>query len=199
MTTLPQDAQRRIDQHLDAIDAALGSAGMTRSERNAILDDVRGQVAEMIESRVTGTPTVADIEAVVAELDPPEAYKGQAAYPSGSSCDSRRIFQRNLTRTAVSAGLAGLFLLMGLTTLAFIRSSGAPRGLSATLSVVGMIAMFLFAALFAVLFYAITISGIRHSEGRLKGLRVALFFVLTLPVIGVCALGVFRHLLIIFG
>lgn len=74
MTTLPNDVQHRIDKHLDAIDSALAVTGMIRSERAAILDDVQGQIVEMLAARASNSPQAADVEAVLAELDAPEAY-----------------------------------------------------------------------------------------------------------------------------
>jgi hypothetical protein len=71
---LDEDARRQIDEHLDSIEEVLRSTGMTRSERQNILDDVETQIVEMLTARTQETPTVEDAKAVIAELDPPESY-----------------------------------------------------------------------------------------------------------------------------
>ena len=51
---------------------------MTRSERRNINDDVESQILEMLTARGGGDdPSAAGLEAVLAELDPPEFYGSQ--------------------------------------------------------------------------------------------------------------------------
>ena len=71
-------AQRHIDDHLDRIEAVLQGGGMSRGERQHILDDVQTQIHDMLAERCQGTPTVDDVCAVLAELDPPENYAQEA-------------------------------------------------------------------------------------------------------------------------
>ena len=74
---LNEDARRQIDKHLDSIDEVLRSAEMSRSERQNILDDVETQIVEMLTARTGANPTVEDVKAVIAELDPPESYASE--------------------------------------------------------------------------------------------------------------------------
>lgn len=78
---LPHDAERRLDEHLDAIERVLSEGGMHRPERRSIVDEVEAQVREMLAERVGegGEPTLADMDTVLVEVDPPEAYAGDEA------------------------------------------------------------------------------------------------------------------------
>jgi mannose-6-phosphate isomerase-like protein (cupin superfamily) len=73
----PPDAQAKIDAFLAAVDAAMAKADVAPRERQNVIDDLRGQIAEMLAARPTQPPTAADVEAVLAELDPPESYAGE--------------------------------------------------------------------------------------------------------------------------
>ncbi|MDY7011389.1 MAG: hypothetical protein SVV80_11665 [Planctomycetota bacterium] len=109
---LNRDVRGRIDAHLDAIDAALSAAGMSRSERRSITDDVEAQVLEMLSSRAGPSPTLADTEAVLAELDPAEAYAREdfappplSAPPAPMPVPPRSRFSRTAILGAIWAGL----------------------------------------------------------------------------------------------
>ncbi len=108
---LNPDVRGRIDAHLDAIDAALSAAGMSRSERRSITDDVEAQVLEMLSSRAGPSPTLADAEAVLAELDSPEAYAREdvvsppPAPPVPMPIPARPHFSRLAILGAIWAGL----------------------------------------------------------------------------------------------
>jgi mannose-6-phosphate isomerase-like protein (cupin superfamily) len=72
----------RIAKFIKAVNAALADGGMGSDERENIISDLRVQVEEMLSARVTqsGKPTtLEDIEAVLAELDPPESYTEASA------------------------------------------------------------------------------------------------------------------------
>ena len=71
--TLPQDARARVDAHLDAVEKVLIAAGKTREQRRGVVDDLEAQILEMLAAK-SQTPGLADIEAVLAQLDPPSAY-----------------------------------------------------------------------------------------------------------------------------
>ncbi len=79
---LAADAQQRVDQYLDAVERALEKGGRPRDERRGITDEVEAQILEMLADRAGFQPTVSDVEAVLSELDPPEAY---AEEPAGAS------------------------------------------------------------------------------------------------------------------
>ncbi len=94
-TNDPQSGVReRIERFVDAVDYAL--SGMAADERQNIIADLREQIEEMLSDRArqSGKPiAIEDVEAVLAELDPPESYMeaGQSqetekAVPAGTSC-----------------------------------------------------------------------------------------------------------------
>ncbi len=62
---------------MDSIEEVLRDAGMSRSERQNILDDVETQIMDMLSARSKGEPAVEDVKAVIAELDPPESYASE--------------------------------------------------------------------------------------------------------------------------
>ena len=70
----PADVRQRVFRHLEEIDKALGAQNVEWVQRRAIVDDVEGQITEMLSARKVGTPTMADIEAILVELDPPASY-----------------------------------------------------------------------------------------------------------------------------
>jgi hypothetical protein len=75
------EARGRMDAYLDAIERVLVAADMPRAERKGITDDVEAQVLEMLSARGGDEPTVADVEAVLAQLDPPDAYAEAGGAP----------------------------------------------------------------------------------------------------------------------
>jgi hypothetical protein len=75
---LDQEARARLDAHLDAVEAALAGAGHTREQRRGVVDDLEAQVLDMLAARGE-SPALADVEAVLAQLDPPAAYAGGGA------------------------------------------------------------------------------------------------------------------------
>ncbi len=128
---LNRDVRGRIDAHLDAIDVALSAAGMSRNERRSITDDVEAQVLEMLSSRAGQAPTLADVEAVLAELDPPEAYARDDVVsplpppPVPMPTTVRPHFSRTAILGAVWAGLF-LAILIPAAVLLFFRLDKAP-------------------------------------------------------------------------
>ena len=72
--TLSPALRALIDERLDGIDRVLRHARTPRPERLEILDSVENQILEMLAKRTADEPTRRDLLAVLAELDPPEAY-----------------------------------------------------------------------------------------------------------------------------
>ncbi len=73
---LPADVRARIDEFLAAVETAMSKSDVSARERQNVLDDLRTQIAEMLAQRASQPPGVADVEAVLSELDPPESYAG---------------------------------------------------------------------------------------------------------------------------
>jgi len=73
----------KIEQFVAAVDRALADSGIGADERQNVGADLRVQIDEMLAARASSTakpPTLDDVEAVLAELDPPESYS-QGAEP----------------------------------------------------------------------------------------------------------------------
>jgi len=82
----PYDVRLRVDLYLDAVRKAQQAAGAPADEAAGIRDDLRAQIYDMLAARAAGrAPTVEDTDAVLAKLEPPEAYgpsgEGGAAAP----------------------------------------------------------------------------------------------------------------------
>ncbi|MGD0388185.1 MAG: GNAT family N-acetyltransferase [Tepidisphaeraceae bacterium] len=74
---------QKIEQFVAAVDRALADSGIGAQERQNVQADLRVQIEEMLSERLGpgGKPaTLEDVEAVLAELDPPESYS-QSAQP----------------------------------------------------------------------------------------------------------------------
>ena len=70
---LAPDVRARLDAHLDAVEKALVAAGSSRERRRGVVDDLEAQIMDMLAGK-SETPTVAELEEVLAKLDPPGAY-----------------------------------------------------------------------------------------------------------------------------
>ena len=79
---LAPDARARVDTYLDAVEKALQRAGRPRDERRGVADDVEAQILEMLAERAGFAPSLADVEAVLSDLDPPEAYAEAEGAPA---------------------------------------------------------------------------------------------------------------------
>jgi quercetin dioxygenase-like cupin family protein len=67
----------RIEQFLAAVERALAESGVGAEERANVKEDLRVQIEEMMSARLGESgrgATVADVDAVLGELDPPESY-----------------------------------------------------------------------------------------------------------------------------
>lgn len=98
------DACVRVDAYLDAIERVLVAADMPRAERKGIADDVEAQILEMLSARGHVEPSVEDVEAVLSDLDPPEAYvEAGAALPGAPAAASppRRSDRPHFSRAAI--------------------------------------------------------------------------------------------------
>lgn len=138
---------------------------MIRSERGAILDDVEGQVVDMLASRASATPTLADVEAILAELDPPTAYADSLRVGGGSSAAGTENPHR-LSAAAVAALIVGL-----IGVVSFFTYIPEIDGL------LEMATPFLTTAL-----GVIAIIQIRRSQGRLYGMWLAVASALLFPL-----------------
>ena len=74
-TDLDFETRARLEQHLDAVEDVLRSYQQPRNARSAIVDELENQICESLDEQVSGRlPTLNDLNALLAEMDPPEAY-----------------------------------------------------------------------------------------------------------------------------
>jgi hypothetical protein len=119
MNTIGSDVRERIDEHLDAIDRILAAQGTSRAERRNVTDDVETQILDMLAARVTGSPALADIDAVLAELDAPEAFgdahnTNNQSHAKQSTVLPKSDWHRNGTLSVALALAAIVLLALGL-------------------------------------------------------------------------------------
>jgi len=190
------EVRRQIDAYLDAIDRVLSASGMTRGERRNVTDDVETQIQEMLAARAGELPTVADIEAVLSSLDPPEAYasvRAETSEPQRTTADvsstALPLGPPRFSRTAIVGALWAPVFLMCFFLMFHARqvrlADVPPPGpawwqylLMCTLLPLGLAAPFV-----TTILGIISISQIRRSAGRLYGLGLALFDALLFPLL----------------
>ena len=76
---LSSDLQAKIENYLNAVNAQLGDK--SEAARRELLTQLREHIAEAVRHR-SATPTAADVEAVLAEMDPPESFAEESDQPS---------------------------------------------------------------------------------------------------------------------
>lgn len=75
------EAEARVGEFLSAVDRALSDAGFSQAERQNVAEDLKAQITEMVAAQRSNRSasadepaTIDDVAAVLAQLDPPEAY-----------------------------------------------------------------------------------------------------------------------------
>jgi len=79
--SLGAEVRAPLNAHLNSVEQVLVDAGVPRSERRSICDQLEAQACEMVWQRAEGEPTEQHMRMVLAELDYPEAYR-EAVEPS---------------------------------------------------------------------------------------------------------------------
>lgn len=74
---LPQATQNVIDDYVNNVDAVLQQSNVSPSERQAICDELECLTTEKLIERCTASPSAADAEALLAEMDPPSQWARQ--------------------------------------------------------------------------------------------------------------------------
>jgi hypothetical protein len=172
-TPLPADVQQRIDRHLDAIDTALQNSTTPRRERRNVTDEVEGQIRDMLAERAGVQPSVADVEAILVELDPPEAYgdvgdaedKSSQLTQSGyKSSEQACPEERRISRIAVvGLALVGVGIIPALFgCVSFLVGRGAGSGHRSLFLMSPALALVAVGAVCGL----IASSQIRHSQER---------------------------------
>ncbi|MEM7576195.1 MAG: hypothetical protein AAF328_01860 [Planctomycetota bacterium] len=187
--SLPDDAQAKLDAHLDAVDAVLRQHAKGRSQRSAIVDELEGQLREMLEAKRAEREGVAvDLEDwahVEAEVDPPEAYARQSIDLPALSGSAFAGFEEDYGSPPKTSGWA-------IAGLVFVSLS----------LLLGLLPLFLVLGLFVT--YAsdqatVGVGGVSQSEpvGGVGILMLPVLFIVPLPLVlmvgslacGVTAMG----------
>jgi hypothetical protein len=173
--------QALVDDRLDAIDRVLLRAGVSRGERRDIVEEVEAQIHEMLARKTGGESSRDDVVAVLATLDPPEAYAPEPYRHRVREVAKKPVVRMRRPQPSLLAlgSAAGSVLCCVLTlVLGLLIVEGELDELT-----------LVFAAFLLPIDLAVTGCGIaalmriRRSEGWLFGLRAALFAALLFPMI----------------
>lgn len=74
---LPSPGRDRLDAYLDEVEGRLTGQGMDRNGRRSVVDDVEAQAIDMLRTH-SSSPSLEDVEAVLASLDTPDAFADAA-------------------------------------------------------------------------------------------------------------------------
>ncbi|MFN0018115.1 MAG: hypothetical protein ACKVP0_07650 [Pirellulaceae bacterium] len=192
--TLSNDLQAIIDNRLDAIDQNLLRAGLPRHQRRSIVEEVENQILEMLSRLEVAEYTRADVLAVLAKLDPPEAYgvgvpssdglpeppKGGTPTLRGMRAAANQVVERvkaewNPAWLACFAAGLGIFSL--LLALVFVAIVGPGEG-----AVIGALFLMLLAGA-STLLGALSLFYLRRSKGQKLVLAAAFFATLLYPML----------------
>jgi hypothetical protein len=205
---LPEALRSLIDARLDTIERML-LGRVARPDRLAIVRDVEGQIHEMLAGRCAGesAPDRDDVLAVLADLDPPEAYLPEEG--EGISTGHGRLRVRLVAPTrepassqprpvpAVTSPLALWAGIMGLVSLALVLMVPVIYVMAVLISSEDVL---FFGGLVVVLLLVIAsiIAIVLASVSRLKGPwpivglvigLIGLFTAVVSPIVGIVILG----------
>jgi hypothetical protein len=136
-TSFPVEVQRRLDTHIEAVDRVLAESGVPASDRNAIVGEIELQVRDTLTDRCPrGTvPSIADVDAVLAELDPPESYIDRDALASIAAPAS----PSTAGRVSLGLTLAGFVLVITMAFTGGIENSLFPRALAEMMALTAIV------------------------------------------------------------
>ena len=125
-TRLSADLQGLVDARLDTIDRML-LGRVDRQDRLAIVREVEGQIFDLLAGRGGESPDRDDVLAVLARLDPPEAYlpdDGVVARPRSARIPSTH---RDLApaRPAPAGGIGLAAGILGMVSVACVMFCGS--------------------------------------------------------------------------
>jgi hypothetical protein len=195
VNTLSAEVQSRIDAHLDSVERQLQAAGAERSKRRGIVDDLETQILDMLAARNTYSPTLTDVDAVLAGLDPPSAYANSGSVPvEPREPAATFVVAEPRLCPAVKTGTRYLAVaLMGFVLLVLYKSeydarraSGAvvaSRSILMKALVAGAVLALVVGLLFATASGWIATGRIRSSGGREYGLGLAVLEALVFPAL----------------
>jgi len=188
---LPDDARRRIDDHLDAIERVLLAGGVSRCERRGVVDEVENQIYEMLAARAEQESAEA-VATILAQLDPPAAYAPELASAPAAPVDPAprlrgawRLWQAwwsprpGVPRVSRPALVAAVWtVLAAMLCLAVFADRRPPDGAITLFLLFGMTAPI---GVTALGFWAVR--RIRRSAGQEYGLPLALVETFFFPIV----------------
>jgi hypothetical protein len=183
MMSETKQIEEKINRYLESVSAHLDS-DLTVEEVDEILSSVRSHIDSELDNRGEGQPTLAILDAVLQEMDPPESYaEGSASLQDGESLKPR--FSRP---PIVGTVLLPFGIVMALMLFVVSGSSSSTGGGTSptawqwiarfTILPLGILAPFACTAL-----GLMGVSEIRKSRGTVVGMPLAVFVGLFYPVI----------------
>jgi len=116
MVELSESLQAMIDSRLDTIDRIL-LGRMSRADRIAIVREVESQIHELLQEQTRGEPDREDILAVLARLDPPEAYIPEVSDRSPDLARRPSTVREPIVPRKIESGPARISGILGLIAL----------------------------------------------------------------------------------
>lgn len=194
--SLSNDLQAIVDNRLDAIDQNLLRAGLPRHQRRSIVEEVENQILEMLMRLEVDQWTRQDVLAVLAKLDPPEAYVPEDA-PGRTTAEGMAAASRTNVQASMAAAnsmmrtvrtrwqpawlayfSAGLGLFTLLLCIVFPRESGPSQdGV-----LMGMLFLMVLAGV-STLLGALSLFYLRRSPEQRFALAAALLAALLYPLL----------------
>ena len=111
-----KEIEERITRYLEMVAANI--AGVPADEKEEILRNVESHIYEALSERAGENPTIADVEAVLAEMDPPDSYAGTDKN-AGESATNVPVSDAKICKTAllgtlwIPFGFLVVFVFMG--------------------------------------------------------------------------------------
>ncbi len=163
---------QRINQYLDAVQEK--TSGLSPDIAESIINDLREHIETRLQS-YGDQPTVKEVEAVLAEMDPPESF--------APDYDEAEFADKKVSRTAIFGALLLPFGII-LAILSMIIIPGAPGVawwqwvLRFTIIPLGIISPFA-----TTILGIVSLSQIRASKGKLIGKPLAVLDLLFYPIL----------------
>ncbi len=154
-------------------------------EREETLESIEAHIYEALSERAGGQPTLQDVRAVLAEMDPPESY-GQAAAQTPQDEDLEAQPPAKLCKLPVIGALWAPFglVLVGMFFVRIVEAGNQPSiGIGVTVARLVILPLGLLAPFGSTALGFIGISKIRSSAGRLVGMPLAVAVALFYPLV----------------
>lgn len=124
MTTFPSEIQGRIRRYLDDVSRHL--SGVSEKSRQETLQDLESHIHEALARRAPQDPSLSDLEAILAEMDPPESF-GQATAEPASETVYRAIPDAHVSLWPVSGAILILLAALLFATFAIKAQEEAKK------------------------------------------------------------------------